>query len=88
MESCKLPKLRCNRSLATVIVGRHAGRCATKTCRPAPNSARLNTKAQLQAFASGARTNDINAQMRNVVRNMTSAEIDAAAAYYAGAGER
>jgi len=46
------------------------------------------TKAQLQAFASGARSNDINAQMRNVARNMTPAEMDAAAAYYAGAGER
>jgi cytochrome c553 len=44
------------------------------------------TKAQLQAFATGARANDINEQMRNVARNMTPDEIDAAAAYYAGAG--
>jgi cytochrome c553 len=46
------------------------------------------TKAQLQAFASGARSNDINAQMRNVARNMTPQEIQLATAYYAGAGGR
>jgi cytochrome c553 len=40
-------------------------------------------KAQLQAFAIGARRNDISEQMRNVVRQMTAAEIDAAARYYA-----
>lgn len=40
-------------------------------------------KAQLQAFASGERRNDINAQMRNVARAMTPQEIDEAAAYYA-----
>ncbi len=40
-------------------------------------------KAQLQAFASGQRRNDINAQMRNVARAMTEPEIDEAAAYYA-----
>lgn len=43
------------------------------------------TKAQLQAFANGSRHNDISEQMRNVARNMTSREIDAAASYYAGA---
>jgi cytochrome c553 len=43
------------------------------------------TKAQLQAFANGARHNDISEQMRNVARNMTPQEIDAAAEYYAGA---
>jgi cytochrome c553 len=43
------------------------------------------TRAQLQAFATDARHNDINEQMRNVARNMTPGEIDAAAAYYAGA---
>ncbi|SAL45651.1 c-type cytochrome [Caballeronia humi] len=42
------------------------------------------TKAQLQAFATGARSNDINEQMRNIARNMTPEEIDAAASYYAG----
>jgi cytochrome c553 len=42
-------------------------------------------KAQLQAFASGARHNDISEQMRNVARQMTPEEMDAAAAYYAGA---
>jgi cytochrome c553 len=43
------------------------------------------TRAQLQAFANDTRHNDINEQMRNIARNMTAAEIDAAAAYYAGA---
>jgi cytochrome c553 len=40
-------------------------------------------KEQLQAFASGQRTNDINQQMRNIARAMTPQEIDEAAAYYA-----
>lgn len=40
-------------------------------------------RAQLVAFASGTRHNDISGQMRNVARNMTRAEIDAAARYYA-----
>jgi cytochrome c553 len=39
-------------------------------------------KAQLKAFASGTRHNDISEQMRNIARNMTPAEIDAVAAYY------
>ncbi|MGF6611260.1 cytochrome c553 [Paraburkholderia sp. WSM4175] len=39
--------------------------------------------AQLQAFASGARRNDINEQMRNVARQMTPEEINAVARYYA-----
>ncbi|MFM0626478.1 c-type cytochrome [Paraburkholderia xenovorans] len=39
--------------------------------------------AQMRAFASGARHNDINEQMRNVVRQMTPAEIDSVAKYYA-----
>jgi cytochrome c553 len=42
-------------------------------------------KAQLAAFASGARHNDISEQMRNVARQMTPEEMDAAAQYYAGA---
>jgi cytochrome c553 len=42
------------------------------------------TKAQLTAFASGARRNDISEQMRNIARNMTPDEIDAAATWYAG----
>ncbi|MDN7676594.1 c-type cytochrome [Burkholderia oklahomensis] len=41
-------------------------------------------KAQLQAFASGARHNDVSEQMRNVARQMTPDEIAAAARYYAG----
>jgi cytochrome c553 len=40
-------------------------------------------KAQLQAFASGTRHNDISEQMRNIARQMTAAEIDEAAHYYA-----
>jgi cytochrome c553 len=39
-------------------------------------------KAQLRAFASGARRNDISEQMRNIARNMTPEEIDAVARYY------
>lgn len=44
-------------------------------------------KAQLMAFASGARRNDLDAQMRNVARNMTPNEIDEAANYYGSLGE-
>src|ERR1700694_5377410 len=40
-------------------------------------------KAQLQAFATGARRNDISEQMRNIARQMTTAEIEEAAHYYA-----
>ncbi|WP_158927593.1 c-type cytochrome [Acidisphaera sp. S103] len=40
-------------------------------------------QAQLKAFASGARHNDISEQMRNIARGMSSAEIEAAAQYYA-----
>ncbi len=39
--------------------------------------------AQLVAFASGVRRNDIGEQMRNVARQMTPGEIDAASRYYA-----
>lgn len=39
---------------------------------------------QLQAFRSQVRRNDSEAQMRNVVRAMTDAEIDEVAAFYAG----
>ena len=39
-------------------------------------------KAQLQAFASGARRNDISQQMRNIARRMTPEEIDQVARYY------
>ncbi len=38
---------------------------------------------QLNAFASGARHNDISQQMRNIARGMSPAEIEAAALYYA-----
>lgn len=44
---------------------------------------RAYLKAQLDAFAAGARHNDISAQMRNVARGMSSVEIDQAADYYA-----
>jgi len=40
-------------------------------------------RAQLQGFASGARRNDIDAQMRNVARGMTKEEIATASSYYA-----
>lgn len=40
-------------------------------------------RAQLQAFASGTRHNDISEQMRNVARGMTHAEIEQTAEYYA-----
>ena len=39
-------------------------------------------KAQLQAFASGTRRNDIHQQMRNIARHMTTEEIDQVARYY------
>lgn len=39
-------------------------------------------QAQLTGFASGARHNDINEQMRNIARQMTADEIAAASAYY------
>jgi cytochrome c553 len=40
-------------------------------------------RAQLQAFATGARRNDISEQMRNIARQMTPTEIEEAARYYA-----
>jgi cytochrome c553 len=40
-------------------------------------------RGQLFAFKSNARRNDLNQQMRNVVRQMTLEEIDAVARYYA-----
>ena len=42
--------------------------------------------AQLNAFQAGTRTNDINGQMRAMVRGMSPAEIAAAAAYYSDTG--
>jgi cytochrome c553 len=39
-------------------------------------------RAQLQAFASGTRRNDISQQMRNIARQMTAGEIDGVARYY------
>ena len=41
-------------------------------------------RTQLEAFASGARRNDIGEQMRNVARAMTAEEIAAASRYYSG----
>ena len=38
---------------------------------------------QLKAFASGARSNDSHAQMRNMARQMSAAEIERIAEYYA-----
>ena len=42
---------------------------------------------QLEAFASGARRNDSHAQMRNMSRQMTAAEIEQVAEFYARHGE-
>jgi len=39
--------------------------------------------AQLRGFASGSRSNDAHAQMRNMARKLSTAEIEALAAYYA-----
>jgi len=39
-------------------------------------------KAQLHAFASGTRHNDISQQMRNIARQMTAEEIEQVAHYY------
>jgi cytochrome c553 len=39
-------------------------------------------RGQLEAFAASERRNDINQQMRNIARNMTKDEIEAAAEYY------
>ncbi len=41
-------------------------------------------RAQLLAFAAGDRHNDTSEQMRNVARQMTRDEIEAAARFYAG----
>lgn len=41
-------------------------------------------KAQLDAFASGARHNDINEQMREVARALNASERDALADWYGG----
>ena len=41
-------------------------------------------RTELLAFASGERTNDINAQMRDMARGLNRREIEEAAAYYAG----
>lgn len=43
---------------------------------------------QLLAFQAGTRRNDSQAQMRNMVRAMTAAEIDAVATFYAGKAAR
>jgi cytochrome c553 len=40
-------------------------------------------RAQLEAFANGARHNDIGEQMRNVARGMTSDEVEASSQFYA-----
>ena len=41
-------------------------------------------RTQLEAFATGARHNDIGEAMRNVARRMTASEIAAASEFYAG----
>lgn len=42
--------------------------------------------AQLRAFATGERRNDVHGQMRNVVRAMTAEEIEAVSRFYARKG--
>jgi cytochrome c553 len=70
---------------------RNIGACAA--CH-SPNVGRIATPtldgmsytylyAQLLAFQSGARANDINRQMRNAVRSLTPQEIEALSRYYA-----
>ena len=44
-------------------------------------------KSQLLAFASNARRNDVDQQMRNIARNLTPTEIDEAANYFGSLGE-
>jgi cytochrome c553 len=42
----------------------------------------MATKAQLEAFASGSRRDDVSWQMRNIACQMTGEAIDEAARYY------
>jgi cytochrome c553 len=59
------------------------GGSAQKTASPAlDGEPELYIRTQLQAFANGSRRNDINGQMRNVARQMTTEEIAQAARYY------
>lgn len=52
---------------------------------PLAGQKRAYLKAELDAFATGARANDINEQMREVARALTASERDALAGWY---GER
>ena len=78
---------------APSIVARCAISRACASCH-ATSDAKLGTpwldgqsavyvKAQLQAFATGGRRNEISEQMMNIARQMTAAEIDEGARYYA-----
>jgi cytochrome c553 len=59
------------------------GQIDTKTATPRLEGEPLvYVRRQLVAFANGLRRNDINAQMRNVARQMTAAEIEESARYY------
>ncbi len=58
---------------------RHQGRQRPGWRDSPPSTSRRNS----QAFATGTRHNDISEQMRNIARQMTAAEIDEAARYYA-----
>lgn len=56
----------------------------TKTATPRlDGQPQAYVRAQLHAFANGARRNDLHEQMRNIARQMTEEEIDAAARFYA-----
>ncbi|TFW14854.1 cytochrome c4 [Massilia arenosa] len=83
-------------SLAPVLVSngapvRNIGACASchalavaKTATPYLDGLPVAyLRGQMQAFAQGARHNDINRQMRNVVHQMTPQEIDEVIAWYA-----
>ena len=45
-------------------------------------------KAQLDAFATGARHNDINQQMREVARSLSASERDALAGWYGQSNDK
>jgi cytochrome c553 len=58
----------------------NVGRTATPTLDGMPVT---YLRAQLLAFQSGARGNDINRQMRNAVKSLTAQEVDDLSRYYA-----
>jgi cytochrome c553 len=59
----------------------NVGRAATPILDGMPDT---YLRAQLQAFQTGARANDINRQMRNAAHQLTAPEVEALVKYYAG----